>query len=212
MTDLPFPTRSDAGAALAGALREYGGAKDTLILALVRGGVVVGRALADALKLPLFPYVVRKLGHPGHREFALGAVAEGGSTFLDDATMQASGVTWEDMEPVIEEEMQELERRKTAYLIEARPELRGKTIILTDDGAATGASLFAAIEDLRKAAVKKIIVALPVSPPDTVARLKEKADGVVVLATPEPFEAVGLWYGSFPQIEDEEVIRLLKGQ
>lgn len=180
-----------------------------MILALVRGGVVIGRALANELKLPLFPFVVRKLGHPGHREYALGALAEGGGTFLDETAMRMSGVTWEDMEPIIEEETEELKRRKDAYLVQARPDLTGKTIILTDDGAATGASLFAAIEDLRKAKVKKIIVALPVSPPDTAMRLKEKADEAIVLATPEPFEAVGLWYSAFPQVEDEEVLRLL---
>ena len=207
---LPFPTRAAAGASLTEALAEFRGAKNTLILALVRGGVVIGRALADDLKLPLFPYIVRKLGHPGHREFALGALAEGGATFLDEGTMQSFDVTWEDMEPIIEEEMQELNRRKSAYLVEARPDLKGKTIILTDDGAATGASLFAAIEDLRKAKAKKIIVALPVSPPDTAERLRKKANEVIVLATPEPFEAVGLWYGEFPQMEDEEVMRLLR--
>jgi predicted phosphoribosyltransferase len=209
---LPFQTRTSAGEALAGELTDYAGAKNTLILALVRGGVVIGRALADRLKLPLFPFVVRKLGHPGYREFAVGAIAEGGATFLDDATMQAFDVTWEDMEPIIEEETEELARRKEAYLVRARPDLKGKTVILTDDGAATGASLFAAIGDLRKAKVKKIIVALPVSPPDTAEALRKKADEVVVLATPEPFEAVGLWYGAFPQIEDEEVMRLLHGQ
>jgi len=206
---LPFPTRTVAGALLSEELTELKGTKNTLILALVRGGVVIGRALADNLKLPLFPYIVRKLGHPGHREFALGAIAEGGATFLDEATMRSFDVSWEDMEPVIKEEMQELNRRKSVYLVEARPDLKGKTIVLTDDGAATGASLFAAIADLRKSKVKKIVVALPVSPPDTAALLRKKADEVTVLATPEPFEAVGLWYGEFPQIEDEEVMRLL---
>lgn len=206
---LPFPSRTDAGTALAASLAKFTGAKNTLILALVRGGVVIGRALADELKLPLFPFVVRKLGHPGHREYALGAIAEGGGTYLDETSMRMSGITWEDMEPVIEEETKELERRKETYLVRARPDLAGKTVILTDDGAATGATLFAAIEDLKKAKVKKIIVALPVSPPDTAMRLQEKADEVITLATPEPFEAVGLWYSEFPQIEDEEVLRLL---
>jgi putative phosphoribosyl transferase len=206
---LPIPTRTDAGVALAEALRKFKGVKDTVIFALVRGGVVVGRSLADQLSLPLFPFIVRKLGHPGHREFALGAIAEGGSTFLDEATMRAYGITWEDMEPIINEEMEELKRRKEAYLVRARPEPAKKTVILTDDGVATGATMFAAIEDLRKAKAKKIVVAIPVSPPDTVERLKEKADEVIVLATPEPFEAVGLWYRQFPQIEDEEVLKLL---
>jgi predicted phosphoribosyltransferase len=207
---LPFSSRTSAGTALAEELLEFKKAKNTLILALVRGGVVIGRALADKLKLPLFPFIVRKLGHPAHREFALGAISEGGGTFLDDATMRAHKVTWEDMEPIIEEEMAELERRKGTYLVHARPDFSGKTVILTDDGAATGASLFAAIEDLRKANVKKIIVALPVCPPDTAARLQEKADDVIALATPEPFEAVGLWYREFPQVTDLEVLRLLQ--
>ncbi len=206
---LPFETRTEAGTALAGALQQYKEVKDTLVLALVRGGVVVGRALADELKLPLYPYVIRKLGHPAHREYALGAIAENGSTYLDEPAMRMSGVSWEDLEPVIEEETEELRRRKDAYAVQARPNLRGKTVILTDDGAATGASLFAAIEDLRKTNVKRIIVALPVCPPDTVAQLKKKTDDITVIATPEPFEAVGLWYQEFPQVEDAEVLHML---
>ncbi|OIO53055.1 hypothetical protein AUJ46_06105 [Candidatus Peregrinibacteria bacterium CG1_02_54_53] len=194
---------------LAEALQKFAGVKGALILALVRGGVVVGRALADTLKLPLYPYVVRKLGHPGHREYALGAVAEGGGTFLDETAMRMGGVDRQDMEPIIAEETEELKRRKEAYLVSARPSLKDKTVILTDDGAATGASLFAAIEGLRKMEVKRIIVALPVCPPDTALRLTEKTDDVVVLATPEPFEAVGLWYREFSQVEDEEVLHLL---
>lgn len=210
MIGLPFQDRGDAGRALAEELKEYAGKPDVLILALVRGGVVIGRAMANVLKLPLYPYVVRKLGHPQHREFGVGALAEGGSTYLDDDTMRAFGVSWEDMGPVIEEETKELARRKEAYLVRARPDLKGKTVILTDDGAATGVTLFAAIEDLRKAKVQKILVALPVCPPDTAALLKKKADELMVLATPADFDAVGKWYGEFPQVEDEEVLRLLR--
>jgi len=209
MPRLPFSSRTDAGLKLAASLRSYAGKKDVLILALVRGGVVVGKAIADALKLPLFPLVVRKLGHPAHREFALGAIAEGGGTFLDESSMRMSGITWEDMEPIIEEEMEKLKRRKEVYAVRARPDLSGMTVILVDDGAATGASLFAAIDDLRTYKVRKIIVALPVSPPDTAVKLTEKADDVVVLATPDPFEAVGQWYEDFPQVEDQEVVKLL---
>lgn len=210
MPTLPFSTRAAAGRLLADALRRYAEKKHVLILALVRGGVVIGRALADELRLPLFPYVVRKLGHPGHREFALGAIAEGGSTYLDDAAMRACGVAWTDLEPVIAEETKELKRRKEAYLVSARPNLKAKTVILTDDGAATGATLFATIEDLKKLKVKKIIVALPVCPPDTAELLRHKADDAVILASPEPFEAVGKWYAEFPQVEDEEVLGLLR--
>lgn len=209
MPHLPFASRSAAGEELAALLKTYAGRKDTLVLALVRGGVVVGRALADALQLPLFPYVVRKLGHPGHREYALGAIAEGGGTSLDEASMRSGSVTWEDMEPIIEEEMEELKRRKEAYAVRARPDLKGKTVLLVDDGAATGASLFATIEDLRARNVKKIVVGLPVSPPDTAVKLTEKADDVIVLSAPDPFDAVGRWYREFPQVTDAEVLQTL---
>lgn len=208
--DIPFHDREEAGQTLAEKLSKFRGRPDALVLALVRGGVVVGRTIASALKLPLFPYIVRKIGHPGHREYGLGAIAEGGSTHLDDTAMRLSGLEWEDIEPVIEEETEELQRRKEAYTVQARPDLKAKTIILTDDGAATGGTLFAAIEDLRKQKVKAIVVALPVCPPDTLQALQEKADEVVVLATPTPFNAVGQWYLEFPQVEDDEVLALLR--
>ncbi len=210
MTSLPFPDRDSAGSVLAQKLVTFKGKKDTLILALVRGGVVIGAAMASVLSLPLYPYIVRKLGHPAHREYGIGAIAEGGATHMDDATMRAYGVTWEEMQPVIEEETEELARRKDTYPVKARPPLKGKTVILTDDGAATGVTLFAAIDDLRKASVKKIVVALPVCPPDTAQLLRKKADDVIILATPEPFDAVGKWYVDFPQVEDDEVLRLLQ--
>lgn len=207
---LPFQTRTAAGRILAGKLGAYAGKRHVLVLGLVRGGVEVGSALAAILSLPLSPYIVRKLGHPGHREFGLGAIAEGGATYLEERTMQSHGVEWTEMEPVIEEEMEELKRRKEAYAVRQRPPLKGRTVILCDDGAATGVTMFAAIEDMRKARVKKIIVALPVCPPDTAARFKHLADETVFLATPEPFDAVGKWYVEFPQLTDEEVLQLLK--
>ena len=207
--DLPFVSRQQAGIELAKGIKAYASQNDMMILALVRGGVVIGKALADALQLPLFPYVVRKIGHPGHREYGLGAIAEGGATYLDEAAMKMSEITWDDLEPVIDEETAELARRKKKYTVHPRPPLEGKTIILTDDGAATGSTLFAAIRDLRKANVQKIIVALPVCPPDIVDALKKRADEVHVLATPVPFNAVGEWYLDFPQVEDEEVLALL---
>src|SRR3990167_10845926 len=106
--DLPFVSRQQAGIELAKGIKAYASQNDMMILALVRGGVVIGKALADALQLPLFPYIVRKLGHPGHREYGLGAIAEGGATYLDETGMLTSGVSWEEMEPVIEEETKEL--------------------------------------------------------------------------------------------------------
>ncbi len=208
---LPFRDRSEAGHLLSEKLQAFAEKPNTIVLALVRGGVVVGRAIADDLKLPLHPYIVRKLGHPGHREFGLGATAEGGATFFDEPSMRMSGISKEQMQSVIEEEMAELERRKKAYVVRPRPPLAGTTVILTDDGAATGGTLFATIRDLRNAKARSIILALPVCPPDTALRLREKADEAVILGTPEHFNAVGNWYRHFGQVEDEEVMRLLKG-
>ena len=206
---LPFQSRTAAGRILAGKLGEYAGKKDTIILGLVRGGIEIGAALSSILKLPLHPYIVRKLGHPSHRD-GIGAIGEGGATYLDEKTMRSLDLEWEDMEPVIEEEMLELRRRKEAYSANKRPSFLGKSIILTDDGAATGGTMFAAVEDLRKAGVQKIVIALPVSPPGIEDEFLRIADDVIILATPEPFEAVGKWYVSFPQLTDEDVLQLLK--
>lgn len=180
------------------------------MLGLVRGGVAIGRVLGDELRLPLFPYVVRKIGHPSHREFGVGAIAEGGATYFDRETMRMYGLTDGELEAIIEEERAELERRRKAYAITLRPSLQGKTVILTDDGAATGGTMFAAVEDVRRQGVAKVVVALPVSPPDTVEALRRVADAVVILATPEPFNAVGQWYVSFPQLTDEDVLIFLQ--
>lgn len=206
---LPFDSRMQAGALLAERLQHFRGRRTVTVLALVRGGMVVGQAIAEALKLPLYPYVVRKLGHPTQREFGLGAIAEGGSTYLDEEMMRMHGVSWADMEPVIEAETEELERRKKTYITHARPSLQGKTVILVDDGAATGGTLFAAIEDIRKQGAAEVIVALPVCPPETAARLRQRTDETILLATPAHFDAVGQWYTDFPQVEDDEVIQLL---
>ncbi len=208
---LPFSDRREAGRKLAEELIKYKGNKDVVILSLVRGGVVTGSALSDELNLPLYPFVVRKLGHPWHREYGLGAISEGGATYLNEKIMKSEDLSLEDMEPVIAEEDDELSRRKKAYLISARPPLKGKVIILTDDGAATGGTLFAAIEDLRKNfGASKVIVALPVSPTDTALRLQEISDECIILATPRFFEAVGKWYRDFQQVEDEEVLQIMK--
>ena len=185
--ELPFANREAAGRLLAEELKLLRLPGDTLVLALVRGGVVIGREIAKDLRLPLYPYMVRKLGHPAHREYGLGAIAEGGATYLDEAAMHGNGLTWEDLEPVIEEETKELARRKQTYAVQPRPPLKGKTVILTDDGAATGSTLFAAIDDLKNARVRHILIALPVAPHDTLQELRKRADTAVVLATPPLF-------------------------
>lgn len=207
-----FKNREEAGRLLAEKFTTYKNRQDTLILALVRGGVAVGRALADTLELPLFPYVVRKIGFPGHREFGIGALAESGATFLDEELMKTYGVPFEEIEPIIEEETAEMKRRVQAYNVRPRPVIKGKTVILTDDGAATGGTMFAAIDDVRQQAAGHIVVALPVCPPDTAAKLRQKADELVILQTPANFDAVGKWYRHFPQLEDEEVCALLQEQ
>jgi len=210
VTPLPFTNREEAGKLLGNRLSAYKKAEDTLILALVRGGIVVGAALSKALELPMFPYIVRKLGHPQHREFAVGAIAEGGATFLDDQAMQMHSVDWDELEEVIEEEQIELERRKETYMVKARPDLKDKTVILTDDGAATGSTLFVAIDDIKEAGATKIIVALPVCPANTANKIKEKADESEILETPDDFYAVGQFYKEFSEVGDEEVIKMLR--
>lgn len=206
----PFADRTEAGVFLAEKLTHYAGAPATLILALVRGGVAVGQAMTDRLQLPLFPYVVRKIGHPGHREFGVGAIAEGGSITWDADTRKMYGLTSEDLQPIVDEEQRELRRRVQAYAVTTRPPLRGKTVILTDDGAATGGTMLAAIEDVRKANADKVVVALPVAPPDTALRLRERADETIILSTPSTFNAVGQWYLSFPQLSDGDVLTMLR--
>lgn len=210
MSSLPlFLSRADAGRRLAERLVAHARTSETIVLALVRGGVAVGRGLADALGLPLYPYVVRKLGHPENPEFAVGAIAENGATFLDEPLMREMDLTWTNIEPIAEAEMREMQRRKDAYLIGARPPIRGKAVILVDDGAATGATMFAAIEDIRNLGVDRVTVALPVAPPDTAAKLRARADDAIFLATPAAFRAVGQFYDQFDQLTDEEVLSLL---
>ena len=205
-----FQDRQEAGTLLAEKLSAYKTKPNTIVLALVRGGVAIGRVLADALELPLYPYIVRKIGFPGHREFGIGALAEGGATFLDEDVMKAYGISFADIEPIIEEETAEMKRRVQAYNVRPRPDLKGKTIILTDDGAATGGTMFAAIDHLRQKLIKKVLIALPVCPPDTAEQLQKRADDVIILQTPAHFDAVGKWYREFPQLEDEEVVTLLR--
>ncbi len=206
---LPFSDRQDAGAKLAKKLTKFKGKKQTVIAGLLRGGLAVGRVLADRLSLPLVPYIVRKIGHPLNPEYGLGAIAEGGGTVLDESVMRAEGLEFSDIEPIIEAQMEELKRRKARFPRKDMPSFAGKTVILTDDGAATGATMLAVIEDMKHANAARIIVALPVCPPATAARLGEKSDDVIVLAEPSPFLAVAQWYVSFPQLTDEEVLALL---
>jgi putative phosphoribosyl transferase len=209
-SSLPFRDRGVAGQALAQALHAYRGRGDLLVLALPRGGVPVACEIAEALGAEVDLMIVRKLGTPGQEELAMGAIASGGIRVLNEDVIASLGITPAAIERVAARESGEIERREHAYRgSRPRPALAGKCIILVDDGVATGATMRAGIAGLRQQKPAKIVVAVPVAPPDTVDLLRREADEVVCLETPEPFMAIGCWYERFPQLTDDEVSQRL---
>ena len=207
----PFDDRREAGRILAGLLQRSGERHDVLVLALPRGGVPVAFEVARALGAPLDLFLVRKLGTPGHRELAMGAIASGGVRVLNDDVVRWYGITAADIETVAREEQRELERREAAYREGRAPvPLEGRTIILIDDGLATGSTMRAAVQAVRRRNPARVVVAVPVGAPQTCAELSATADEVVCARTPEPFTAVGEWYVDFDQTSDEEVRQLLR--
>jgi len=205
-----FHDRRDAGRKLANALRDYAGRDDVVVLALPRGGIPVGYEVAQSLGAPLDVFVVRKLGVPGHEELAVGAVASGGARVLNEDVVRMYRVTSAQLAEVTEAESAELARRERRYRGDRPfPDLRGKTVILVDDGLATGATMRAGVEALRHEGPSRIVVAVPVAAMQTCDQFRAIADDVVCVATPEPFYAVGLWYEDFAQTTDEEVDDLL---
>lgn len=208
-----FADRNEAGRLLAGELARLRQAKRPLLLALPRGGVPVAAVVADELGLSFDLLIVRKLGVPGHEEYAMGAIAAGGVMVLDHRVVAQLGIQLEDVEHVIQRETRELERRELFYR-ENRPppEVAGRTVILVDDGIATGSTMSAAIELLRKRKAGRIVVAVPVAPHDAVRRLRTAADEVIVLLEPADFIAVGHWYADFSQTSDEDVRLLMERQ
>jgi predicted phosphoribosyltransferase len=206
-----FRNRLDAGELLANRLAAYAGRPEVIVLALPRGGVPVGYAVAKAMRAPLDVMVVRKLGVPGHAEFAMGAIASGGEYVLNRELVQSLGVPGQLVEATARQELAELERREQLYRAGRPPlQLRGCTVILVDDGLATGASMRVAVKAVRKTQPARVIVAVPVGSPDTCSEMGKEADEVICDFTPEPFNAVGLWYEDFSQTSDEEVQRLLE--
>lgn len=180
------------------------------MLALPRGGVPVAFEVARALEAPLDVLLVRKLGLPGHEELAIGAVATGGIRILDEDLLAQFGISEAMLGLIVEREQRELLRREQVYRGAAPPrDVRGKTVIVVDDGLATGSSMRAAALALRQRAPARLVVAVPVAPPSSCAALREQADDVVCARTPEPFAAVGQWYEDFGQTSDEEVCQLL---
>jgi predicted phosphoribosyltransferase len=206
-----FQDRSEAGRVLASALARFSGDPSVVVLALPRGGVPVGYEVARSLRAPLDVFVVRKLGAPGEEELAFGALASGGVRVLNPEVVSALGITVQEIDRVAEREQRELERREQQYR-GGRPalEVQDRTVILVDDGLATGSSMRAAVLALRHRGPARIVVAVPVAPPSTCEELRAEADVVVCAATPLPFYAVGQWYRDFAQTSDEEVQRLLE--
>jgi predicted phosphoribosyltransferase len=208
----PFRDRRDAGRHLARALAAYAGRPDVVVLALPRGGVPVAHEVARALDVPLDVFLVRKLGVPGRKELAFGALASGGVRVLNEELVQHLGISPQVIAAVTAAERNELQRRRLAYRGHRRPApVRGRTVILIDDGMATGASLRAALAVLRRSRPARIVVAVPVAAPEARAALRVDVDEVVCAWTPEPFHAVGHWYVDFAPPSDGEVRDLLGG-
>lgn len=207
----PFADRREAGRELATRLRKYAGRDDSIVLALPRGGVPVAYEIAEALDAPLDIFVVRKLGMPGHPEYAMGAIASGGIRVLSDDVIRWYGISPAAVEAVAAEELAELERREREYRRgRSLPDLRGRTVILVDDGLATGSTMRAAVQAVRALGPARVVVAVPVGAPQTCEEFNDITDETVCARTPEPFSAVGLWYRDFSQTSDDEVRALLE--
>jgi predicted phosphoribosyltransferase len=204
-----FADRADAGRRLADKLAGYANNPNVIVLALPRGGVPIGYEVARRLHVPLDVYVVRKLGVPGHEELAMGALASDGTCVVDDDLIGSLGIDEESIEEVVRREIAELRRRESAYRDGPQPSVAGKTVIVVDDGLATGATMRAAAISLRKRNPAAIVVGVPVAAPRTCASLERVVDRVVCVATPEPFHAVGLYYQNFEQTSDDDVRGLL---
>ena len=206
-----FQDRFEAGRFLASKLTQFANRPDVVVLALPRGGVPVGFEVAKALNAPLDVFVVRKLGLPGQPELAMGAIASGGVRVLNEDVVRALGIPDQLIDAVAAKEQSEVERREREYR-DGRPpiDVRGRTVILVDDGLATGSSMRVAAAALRQKQPAQIVVAVPVASPATCAEFQSEVDKVICAVTPEPFWAVGQWYRDFSQTSDEEVRDLLR--
>lgn len=210
LTERRFRDRVDAGRALAADLSAYAGRDDVLVLALPRGGVPVGFEVARALGAPLDVFIVRKLGVPGHEELAMGAIASGGVRVLNASVVRPLRIPESIIDSVAAREQAELERREREYRDgRGPPDVRGRTVILVDDGLATGATMRAAAEALRLQGPARVVVAVPVSAEESCEEFREQVDEIVCTITPSPFYGVGMWYEDFSQTTDAEVRELL---
>jgi len=205
-----YRDRRDAGEKLADALEDLRGTPDLLVLALPRGGVPVAEPVARRLGAPLDVFVVRKIGFPGNEEFAMGAVASGGIVLVQPDLLER--VPQEEFRWSLQRAVQELNERERLYRRgRPPPDVEGRTVVLVDDGLATGSTMRAAVEALRRQRPRQTIVAVPIASPETCEALAREVDRIVCAATPQPFHAVGLWYEDFSPTSDEEVLRLLGG-
>jgi predicted phosphoribosyltransferase len=205
-----FPNRAEAGRLLAEKLEKYADRNDVIVLGLPRGGVPVAYEVAKSLRAPLDVFIVRKLGVPGFEELAAGAIASGGVRVLNEDVLRALPNADEIIESVTAKETAELERREKSYRDDRpAPELHDRVVILVDDGLATGATMHAAVKALRQRDVARIVVAVPVGPPDTCREFEDEADETICATAPEFFQAVGQYYEDFSQTSDEEVRDLL---
>jgi predicted phosphoribosyltransferase len=208
---LRFADRHDAGRRLAERLRHYAGREDVVVLGLPRGGVPVAVEVARSLGVPLDVFVVRKLGVPGHEELAMGAIASGGIRVLNTDVLAATLVPPEAVEAVAARELERLQTQEREYRGERPPlDVRGRVVILVDDGLATGATMRAAVAALRDRGAGAIVVAVPTAPIETCEALRREVDEIVCALTPDPFMAVGLWYRDFAPVSDQQVRELLE--
>jgi predicted phosphoribosyltransferase len=205
-----FQDRAQGGGLLAGKLKSYSDRPDVVVLGLPRGGVPVAYEVARRLNRPLDVFLVRKLGVPGHEELAMGAIASGGVCFLNDSLIQALGIPRAAIEDALAREQRELERRERAFRVGQPVDLRGRVVILVDDGLATGASMRAAVTAARTRQPARVIVAAPVAALETFREFKKIADDIVCVQTPADFEGVGQWYDDFAQTSDAEVRAILE--
>jgi len=206
-----FTDRRHAGRVLASRLTKYAGRGDVIVLALPRGGVPVAYEVAVALGAPMDVFLVRKLGTPGHRELAMGAIASGGVRVVNEDVVQWYGISEAAIDRIAREEQEELERRERAYRDDRpAPDLTNRIVVLIDDGLATGSTMRAAVQAVRARRPARVVIAVPVGAPQTCAELAVSADEVICARMPEPFSAVGQWYLNFEQTDDAEVRELLQ--
>lgn len=208
---LPFRDRVQAGQLLAGVLSRFAGRRDVIVLGLPRGGVIVAAVVAKELGLPLDVFIVRKLGVPGHEELAIGAIASGGSTVVNYGLAGRLGISQSAIDTVIDREYLELRRREGLYRRgRSMLDVSGKTVLLVDDGIATGASAIAAVRALRKLGAAHIVIATPVVASEVASALRYEADELIPAVEPEDLDGVGLWYEDFHQLSDAEVLEAIR--